>query len=33
MQPAFKKYAKQIIDNAKHLAEEFNDRGWHVMTE
>ncbi len=31
MQPAFKRYAKNIIDNAKHLAAELHDRGWNVI--
>ncbi len=33
MQPAFKSYAKRVVENAKHLADEFYDRGWNIMTE
>ncbi len=33
MQPAFKTYAKRVIENAQHLAKEFVDRGWNVITE
>lgn len=31
MQPAFKRYAKNVMDNAKHLAAELHDRGWNVI--
>ncbi len=30
--PAFKKYAKQIVKNAKVLAEELRKLGWHIIS-
>lgn len=30
--PAFKKYAKQVVKNAKILAEELKKLGWHVVS-
>jgi glycine hydroxymethyltransferase len=30
--PAFKKYAKQVVKNAKALAEELQKRGWRVIS-
>ena len=30
--PAFKKYAKQVVKNAKTLAEELQKLGWHVVS-
>lgn len=33
MQPSFKTYAKRIIENAKHLADELYDRGRNVCTD
>lgn len=32
MSPAFKKYAKQIVKNAKTLANELQKRGWRVIS-
>ncbi|MFA6274389.1 MAG: serine hydroxymethyltransferase [Candidatus Paceibacterota bacterium] len=32
MTPAFKKYAKQIVKNAKTLAEELKKLGWHIIS-
>ncbi len=32
MKPAFKKYAKQVIKNAKVLAKELQKLGWHVIS-
>lgn len=31
-QPAFKKYAKQIVKNAKTLAKELKRLGWHIIS-
>lgn len=33
MQPTFKAYAKKVIENTKHLAQELHDRWWNIMTE
>jgi len=30
--PAFKKYTKQVIKNAKALAEELQELGWHIIS-
>lgn len=30
--PAFKKYAKQVVKNAKVLAKELSKKGWHVIS-
>ncbi|MFH1608639.1 MAG: serine hydroxymethyltransferase [Patescibacteria group bacterium] len=32
MTPAFKKYAKQVVKNAKVLAEELTKLGWHIIS-
>jgi glycine hydroxymethyltransferase len=32
MTPAFKKYAKQVVKNAKVLADELKKLGWHVIS-
>ena len=32
MTPAFKKYAKQVVKNAKTLADELKKLGWHVVS-
>lgn len=32
MSPAFKKYAKQVVKNAKVLAEELQKRGWRIIS-
>ena len=32
MQPSFKKYAEQVVKNAKVLADELAKRGWHVVS-
>lgn len=32
MDPGFKKYAKQVIKNAKILAKELEKRGWHIIS-
>ncbi|MFZ3015687.1 MAG: serine hydroxymethyltransferase, partial [Minisyncoccia bacterium] len=32
MTPAFKKYAKQVIKNAKILANELQKLGWHIIS-
>lgn len=32
MDPSFKKYAKQVIKNAKVLAKEIEKRGWHIIS-
>ena len=31
MSPAFKKYAKQVVKNAKVLAEELKKLGWKII--
>jgi len=31
-QPSFRAYAKQVVKNAKAMAEEFNKLGWHVIS-
>ena len=33
MQPAFKKYAQRVVENAQHLANELHERGWRIITE
>lgn len=33
MQPAFKKYAKKVIENTQHLAQELFDRGRNIVSE
>lgn len=32
MQPSFKKYAKQVVKNAKVLADELKKRGWRIVS-
>ncbi|MDP3956230.1 MAG: serine hydroxymethyltransferase [bacterium] len=32
MQPVFKKYAKQVVENAQLLAEELAQRGWRIVS-
>lgn len=32
MDPSFKKYAKQVVKNAKTLATELEKRGWHIIS-